>query len=941
MNLRKILCGSLMAVLGLSIFSFTSVIAETNGVIEVGKGEEKLYGVFNKITNATDYNAYVKLSSASNYTKLDDQLVREVNGNIRVDAVGLKAGNYNLKFVPVINSAEDTTKQIELTDIVVEADDRSGYAHFNYSDGVGAYNNDGTLKDNAVVVYVTDSNKNDVEAEIGGKTYKGLANILSKASASEPLDIRIIGSVKTTQWDSITYTSSANSTALFNEQKASIGGSTSSKIYAETILENKWNSYSNDLANGIETLDGLTSYISYSKSSKGIEKYDSYWNMMNVQGKSNITIEGIGADATIFQWGLTFSKCNSIEVKNLTFDDYTEDAVGIQGEEGNENNYSTYWIHNCTFEEGVNNWDLSYEKDKADGDGSTDFKYAHNLTISYCKYNGTHKTNLIGSGNDALQYNVTLHHNYYLNCKARLPLVRQSNIHMYNNYYSGTTSTGISARAHSFAFVENCYFDGKNPYMLAYEVKDNVDPIGTTIKAIGNEFSNATTTSDSSSNGLGIKENGIFILTGSGSSKAYSSNKSATRTTNADSTSVCMPDGSTNYSNFDTNSSLFYYDSSKQKSNVTVMNDASELPTLIPTVAGAGIFSDASYTVVGGNETENLKEVEYDNTSTATILNENFDNLPEITTLTTNSVPTNPGIYQYVNNNAEVGTNINASITNNSLYLYDNDASNTLYAYYILGNTYNEGVISYKIKVKMPTQNASWTIASLLGESTNFDIRTDSTKKIGYSLDGGTTVTAVTTDSYTTNTEYELNVKIDYTNQKLTIKIGDDEVNNIGYSQKIKGFKFMTAGGTRSIYINSISIEKEETLKLGYQLGTYTQNDTSYKALRIIGKFNYDDVVIDSSNIDSIVINVELYNSSDVKYNTISATIDNLYTELAVTSNSETVVVAPEVDGQRYYYTVIKGIKSKHTGYHIKATTTITLKNGVVINCTGFDYKLA
>ena len=261
-------------------------------------------------------------------------------------------------------------------------------------------------------------------------------------------------------------------------------------------------------------------------------------------------------------------------------------------------------------------------------------------------------------------------------------------------------------------------------------------------------------------------------------------------------------------------------------------------------------------------------------------------------------------------------------------------------AYYILDTKYNQGVINYKIKLKMPTQNGKWLLVSMLGENGDFEIRTDSDKKICYSLDGGTTLTTVTTNPYTANTEYELNVKIDYVNQKLTIKIGDEEVNNISYYQKIKGFKFTTATKERSIYINSISIEKEETVRLGYQLGTYSENNISYKALRIVGKFNYDDVIINLANIDTIKINIELYNSSNIKYNTITANIEDIYEELAVTSNDEIVVVAPEVEGQRYYYTVIKGITGSHSGFHIKATTTITLTNGVVINCTGFDYKI-
>ena len=80
--------------------------------------------------------------------------------------------------------------------------DRSGYAHFDNTTGVGAYNDDGSLKSNTVVVYVTDSNKNTVTAKLGSKTYTGLVAILQAAKDSNyPICIRIIGSVKTAQWN--------------------------------------------------------------------------------------------------------------------------------------------------------------------------------------------------------------------------------------------------------------------------------------------------------------------------------------------------------------------------------------------------------------------------------------------------------------------------------------------------------------------------------------------------------------------------------------------------------------------------------------------------------------------------------------------------------------------------------------------------------------------
>ena len=585
MRIKKILCTLGAALFSVTLFSTVSISAtDTSNLVEIKAKPEAFYAKFKKIAGASSYTAKYKLSSEINYTNIDSQLVRIYDDYVRVDVLGLKEGKYDFSL-----TGNDTTYNV--TGIKVEADDRSGYAHFNYNSGVGAYNDDGTLKDNADVIYVTDANKNSVTYD--GKT--GLANILG-SKHSNPLCVRFLDSIKTCQFDTITYSSTRKTSALVTEQANSLGGNYSGYTAAQIIL-NGWNSYSIDLANGITELEGLNSAILYSS-----KKFDTNWNMLDVKEATNITIEGVGDDVEVYQWGLAFSKCNSIEVKNLTFTDYPEDAIGVQGNSNsNVDNYSNYWIHNCTFNQGKNNWDLSYEKDKGEGDGSTDFKRVKNLTISYCRYNQTHKSNLIGSGNDVLQYNVTLHHNFYNGCQSRLPLVRQANIHIYNNYYKDTTSTGISVRAKASAFIENNFFAGKNPFMLAYKT-DKIDPVGTTIKAIGNSFADGISVSNADNEGLALKENGIYVLTTSdvADSSSYSKDLSATRTTKADYTGI----SEANYANFDTDSSLFYYEDGKSK--VTIMNNASDLPTLLPEVSGAGKYKNTSYNFENGTDITNI-----------------------------------------------------------------------------------------------------------------------------------------------------------------------------------------------------------------------------------------------------------------------------------------------------------------------------------------------
>ena len=940
MKFKRLIYGSLLSLSLFTTASLFSVVAATNGIQKVYTGKECLAAEFDKVTGATSYTAYIKGENDNSYQPIDSQLVRVTSDKVRVDAVGLKAGTYSLKF-----ESNNSNSYIELTDITVEADDRSGYAHHNYTSGVGAYDDYGTLKSGAKVIYVIDATKNNIDEDGDGVgDGHNLAYYFANASASQPLDVRIIGAVKTVQWNEKTYLSEKKTTALVTEQTNSLSGATKDenkkRIYAENI-PSTINSYSDDISNGITALEDLTSYISYSTKNNSISKYDTYWNMMEVKEKSNITIEGIGEDASIFQWGFTFHKCNSIEVKNIEFNNYTEDAIGIQGNGNTDNDYKNFWIHNCTFNQGNNNWDLSYEKDKGDGDGSTDFKYAHNLTISYCAYNQTHKSNLIGSSNDALQYNITLHHNFYNTCTLRLPLVRQANIHMYNNYYLNTVSHGISVRAKAFAFIENNYFAGKNPFMLAYEVKDDgVDPVGTTIKAINNEFASGIATGDSSDNGIALKVNGIYVLTASGTNKTYSTNTSATRTTQSVG-SVCTPDGTTDYTNFDTDSTKFYYENGVSK--VTVMDDAADLPDLIPTVTGVGKLNEyTTYSVTG--EEEVVPSPVYDNTSVATYLDEDFSGDVVVNTATSSSTPTTPGIYQYTNLSPVSYTNNYVEKDSNGLYIYDNSEKTTI-AYYMFSNTVNSGKVVYTVNIKTGEKNGSkWNVVQFIGESSSVTARScglidDAKNKWGYSTDGGTTEHASDLD-VAADTNYEIILTVDYTNNTTILSINDTEMTIEGWTQnKITGLKFVTADKAtdRSFHVNSISIEKVANLKLGYQLGSYTKNNTKYNALRIIGKIEYDDIYKDLDSIDSVTIDVIVEDANGNQTKSVSQEITNIYKSLKI-SNGDTITdVGPKL---RYYYTVVRGITSSYSGYKIKATSTINLKNGVKVECSGFTYEI-
>ena len=366
-----------------TLFSDKAVsLYENEAVIsQFGGWHESLYVIWEGSDDAENSRVYYKPSDSSDYIAIDQELIRPTANGCRADIVGISKGNYDVKIVL------PDKKELVQTNIVVDGYDRSGYAHFNNTAGVGAYNDDGTPKDNADIIYLTNANKNDIEYE----GQKGIVNIAANAySYKNPLIIRVLGTV-------------------------------------DTQARDPDGTKTNDIQKGIVAIGGL---------SDSIGSDGSYFNMCEINSASNVTIEGIGSDAVIEKWGFMFNCGHYIEVRNLHFTKYPEDACSFSGKSGDFGN--NIWLHNCTFDVGENLYDVTKEQDKHEGDGSTDIKYDRNVTLSYNRFNNCHKTSLNGSGDDVKQYNITWHHNYFNNCGSRMPLVRQANVHTYNNYFYKT-----------------------------------------------------------------------------------------------------------------------------------------------------------------------------------------------------------------------------------------------------------------------------------------------------------------------------------------------------------------------------------------------------------------------------------------------------------------------------------------------------------------------
>ena len=414
---------------------------------------ESAYAVWPAIDGADGYNAYVALAGGSTWVKVDNELVRKVDNGYRVDVVGLKAGSYQLQVVPTSRGAEQKNSAITTDAISVLEYDRSGYAHYNYTEGVGAYNDDGTLKDNAIVIYVTNENKNTVSVTSkDGTTVVGIGNILGSTGMDVGTGLNSKGG-------------KANTNQNILRKLAEDG-----TPLVVRIIGNVKGANSTNLSTAISEIDGLTQY-------DGVDYGGSVGDngfMARMSGGKNITIEGIGPDATIDGWGIHFicqtadyaaGYGRSFEVRNITFKNVPEDCIGMEGQQEGSTLTAPVercWIHNCSFI--APTISSPAESDKNGGDGACDFKRGNYFTNSYCYYEGYHKTNLVGSSDDSLQYHLTYHHNYWKNCDSRGPLARQANIHMYNNVFDGQTSYAMNPRANAYIFSEyNMFINCKNP----------------------------------------------------------------------------------------------------------------------------------------------------------------------------------------------------------------------------------------------------------------------------------------------------------------------------------------------------------------------------------------------------------------------------------------------------------------------------------------------
>ena len=232
------------------------------GVIQIteAKGwQESAYLKWASFEGASSYNVYV------DDKKIDAQLIRQYKSYYRADVLGLKEGTYSIKVVPVNADGAEIAGANTASNLVVKSYNREGFAHFKY-DGVGAYNNDGTLKAGAKVLYITARSAKTVSTTVNtGKleTITGLQSIIdaySKGKDKTPIAFRFIGKISLSDLDHI------------------------------------------------------------SSSAEGLQ----------IKGATmNMTFEGVGDDATVYGFGFLLRDVKSVEFRNLAIMRCLDDAMSL------------------------------------------------------------------------------------------------------------------------------------------------------------------------------------------------------------------------------------------------------------------------------------------------------------------------------------------------------------------------------------------------------------------------------------------------------------------------------------------------------------------------------------------------------------------------------------------------------------------------------------
>jgi pectate lyase len=170
-------------------------------------------------------------------------------------------------------------------------------------------------------------------------------------------------------------------------------------------------------------------------------------DMCDVKDVYDISIIGVGVDATLSGFGLNVVRSKNIIIRNLKIQNSPIDGITVQADDadgtGNHLWFDHLTITNCY-------------------DGALDVTHtASYTTLSWNHFYRHDKLCLMGhsdSQTSDVTMKVTYHHNYFDSTGQRHPRVRYGKAHVYNNYYRKNILYGVSSNDGADVLVEGNYF---------------------------------------------------------------------------------------------------------------------------------------------------------------------------------------------------------------------------------------------------------------------------------------------------------------------------------------------------------------------------------------------------------------------------------------------------------------------------------------------------
>jgi|GEM_PF-2729917 len=418
--------------------------------IETGVWFETIFAYWTGAAEST-FNVYVAPTGTTNWRWVNDpseavvgqttwtndhsylaRVVDAASNRWRVDVPGLAADNYqsyDLRFVELQNGSP-TGRDETVRGLTPPPFDRQGFAFSEtslFGHTTGAYNRDGTLRDDAVVIYITPENTrtfanpwNATDGATGlftsGRTVNRPgtnANAVSLRNAT-PLAIRIIG----------------NPNLIFATRNN---------------------------------------------------------NQLDIVRTANVTIEGIGPNTLFDGFGLFIDRSSNIVVRNIHFRNWgSEDGILVQGAGGNPHTHGPFpdldAIGNATPEGrvSINTW-ITHNRFTADdqnADGHVDYNNSSYFTQSYNIFTRNGRGGLAGNSTNSGFFRGTYHHNHYIDTNTRAPRLRASETHIFNNFYDytsfSTNGYSIGAGHHASVIAEGNYFRNANaPFIISGQGHNN------------------------------------------------------------------------------------------------------------------------------------------------------------------------------------------------------------------------------------------------------------------------------------------------------------------------------------------------------------------------------------------------------------------------------------------------------------------------------------